>query len=229
MDGLDVEDIALGRGQRLLFTAYFLVRGRNPALRSASSLAVDDPVLAPVVLVAGVVTVVVGAAAPPPVVLAGAIVVGVPGVTAAPVLAGVVVPGVSVVGVPGVTAPVVVGIVPATVGVVVATVIVVVMGATGFAVVFEPPLRSTSAAASTPSARAATTAIVMIGAFQLVGAASRVRAAAPQCRHHSCPGSRGAPHNGQAASTGGPGLVVGVVDGGGAATVLKDFFWRVDE
>jgi hypothetical protein len=213
MDGLDMEDIAWVAGSGAS-NGYFLVRGRNPALRSASSLAVDDLVLAPVVPVAGVVA--VGVAAPP-VVLAGAIVVGVPGMTA-PVFAGVVVSGVSVVGVPGATVPVVVGIVPATVGVI-ATVIVVVTGATGFAVVFEPPLRWTSAAASTPSASAAITAIDAIGALQFVGAASRVRAAAPQFRHHSCAVSNEAPHSGQAASTGGPVLRAGV---GGAAIALLD-------
>ncbi len=134
--------------------------------------------------------------------------------------------GAIVVGVPGVTAPVVVvGIAPATVGGV-ATVIVVVEGAIAL-VVPEPPLSLTSAAASTPSASAAVTAIAMIGAFQFVGAARRVRAAAPQFRHHSCAGSSGAPHNGQAASTGGPALgadVVDVVGGGGVATVLLKGF-----
>ena len=48
----------------------------------------------------------------------------------------------------------------------------------------------TSAAASTAERRAATTitASAMIGAFQLGVAARRVRAAAPQRRHHSCSG-----------------------------------------
>ena len=134
--------------------------------------------------------------------------------------------GAIVVGVPGVTAPVVVvGIAPATVGGV-ATVIVVVEGAIAL-VVPEPPLSLTSAAASTPSASVAITAIATIGAFQFVGAARRVRAAAPQFRHHSCAGSSGAPHNGQAASTGGPALgadVVDVVGGGGVATTLLKGF-----
>ena len=62
----------------------------------------------------------------------------------------------------------------------------------------EPPASLTSAAASTPSAMAATTAIVAIGARQLGVAASRVRAAAPQCRHQSCSGLSGVPQSGHA-------------------------------
>jgi hypothetical protein len=53
-----------------------------------------------------------------------------------------------------------------------------------------------------------------------------VRAAAPQFKHHSWVGSSGAPHSGQAASTGGPTLAEGVVGGGGlAATALKGSGW----
>ncbi len=65
------------------------------------------------------------------------------------------------------------------------------------------PASFTSAAASTPSASAATTAIAATGPFQFGVAASRVRAAAPQRRHQSCCGSRGAPHNGQASPVAG--------------------------
>jgi hypothetical protein len=49
----------------------------------------------------------------------------------------------------------------------------------------ESPASFTSAAARMPSARAATTANATIGAFHPGAAARRVRAAAPQRRHHS--------------------------------------------
>ena len=49
----------------------------------------------------------------------------------------------------------------------------------------EPPASLTRATASTPSDSVATTASAMIGAFQFEEAARRVRAAAPQRRHHS--------------------------------------------
>jgi hypothetical protein len=49
----------------------------------------------------------------------------------------------------------------------------------------ELPARSTSAAVSTPSETAITATIATIGARQRGVAARRVRAAAPQCRHHS--------------------------------------------
>jgi len=69
-------------------------------------------------------------------------------------------------------------------------------------VVEEPPERLTSAAASTPSASATTTASAAIRLFQLGDAARRVRAAAPQFRHHSWSGCNGAPHRGQASAAG---------------------------
>src|SRR4029077_19267891 len=167
-------------------------------------------------------------------------VVGVPGVTGPVVVGAAVPPGVSVVGVPGVTdapgvpgapgttAPVVVvGRAPGVVEVGAMTVLVT--GTIALLVVFDPPLSLTSAAASTPSASVAITAIATIGAFQFVGAAKRVRAAAPQLTHHSCVGSSGAPHSGQAASTGAAALAPGVVVGGGGvtATTLKGSL-RVD-
>ncbi len=62
----------------------------------------------------------------------------------------------------------------------------------------ELPVSFTSAAASTPSDSAMTLASTAIGIFQLGVAAKRVRAAAPQFRHHSCSGCSGAPHSGQA-------------------------------
>jgi hypothetical protein len=106
--------------------------------------------------------------------------------------------------VPGVVAPwvVVVAVVVAVVGIValldVATaagaVTVVVVAGTGE----EPPARSTKAAASTPSASTTTTVTAPIGRFQLGAGARRVRAAAPQLRHHDCSGCSGAPHTGQA-------------------------------
>ena len=168
------------------------------------------------VVAVGVVTVVV---APPVDVAEGEIVVGVPGVTA-PVVVGATTP-------PRPVAPVVdvvvVGIVPGTApGAIGASVVTVrVTGATAVGV-FELPLSFTSAAASTPSASTAIAVIATIGAFQLVGAARRVRAAAPQLRHHSCRGSSGAPHSGQAASTGGVELTPGAGTlGGGWVATLK--------
>ena len=146
----------------------------------------------------------------PGVVVPGALVLGV--LVAGVLVAGVLVPGTLVVGVlaPGATAPVVRGV--AAVG---AVVIVLVM-----ATELEPelPASFTSAAASTPSASATTLASTAIGAFQLGVAASRVRAAAPQFRHHSCSGCSGAPHSGQASlagarapgSTGGSPVALGV-------------------
>jgi ABC-type dipeptide/oligopeptide/nickel transport system permease subunit len=49
----------------------------------------------------------------------------------------------------------------------------------------ESPASFTSAAASTPSASATMTQMIAIGVFQFGVAARRVRAAAPQRRHHS--------------------------------------------
>jgi hypothetical protein len=82
---------------------------------------------------------------------------------------------------------------------------VVVVAGTGA----EPPARSTRAAASTPRASTTTTATAPIGRFQLGAGARRVRAAAPQLRHHDCSGCSGAPHTGQASPLG---------TGGGAPT-----------
>jgi hypothetical protein len=81
----------------------------------------------------------------------------------------------------------------------------------------EPPTSLTSAAASTPSASAATTAIAAIGAFQFGVAASRVRAAAPQRKHQSCCESSGAPHSGHASLAG---CVKGSAGALGAGTLL---------
>ena len=64
----------------------------------------------------------------------------------------------------------------------------------------EFPASLTRAAASTASANAATTATATIGAFQFEEDATRVRAAAPQRRHHSWSGWSGAPHIGQESS-----------------------------
>jgi hypothetical protein len=52
----------------------------------------------------------------------------------------------------------------------------------------EPPARSMSAAASTPSESATIETIATTGARHPGVAASRVRAAAPHRRHHSCSG-----------------------------------------
>jgi len=59
-------------------------------------------------------------------------------------------------------------------------------------------------AARTPSDSATTTASVTIGPFQFGAGASRVRAAAPQLKHHSWWACSGLPHSGQA-SPGGAG------------------------
>jgi len=84
----------------------------------------------------------------------------------------------------------------------------------------EPPASFTSAAASTPSASATTTASAITGVFQAGDAARRVRAAAPQRRHHSCSGASGAPHSGHASSAGGV-AAVGTGAEGGAATLTR--------
>ena len=141
------------------------------------------------------------------------------------VLAGVevVFPGAGVVGVVlwGVVGVVVVGVELAggTMGVLVTVGVVGVVGerAAGDVVVMvvvvgglpgpESPASFTSAAASTPSESTATTIAPSSGAFQAGDAASRVRAAAPQRRHHSCSACSGAPHKGQVA----PGALGGVV------------------
>jgi hypothetical protein len=206
-----------------------LVRGRNPALRSASPLELGErvPVPPPALVVVGVV--VPGDVEPPlgAALVDGVIVVGVPGLTA-PVCGALVPPGVSVPGLAGAPGVVVAVLVvadgaPGSVGVL-ETVIVLVSGV-ACVVVEEPPLSLTSAAARTPNASAAITARATIGALQFAGAARRVRAAAPQLRHHSCWGSSPAPHSGHAASTGGPVLGTGCA-GGGAATALLNGSWR---
>jgi len=88
----------------------------------------------------------------------------------------------------------------------------------------EPPASLTSAAASTPSASTATTAIVAIGVFQLGVAASRVRAAAPQRRHQSWSGFSAAPHSGQAS---GPGTRTGGAGGYADASAAAALSLRV--
>jgi hypothetical protein len=62
----------------------------------------------------------------------------------------------------------------------------------------ELPARSTRAAVRTPSESATTATIAAIGARQFGLAASRVRAAAPQRRHHSCSACNGLAQSGQA-------------------------------
>jgi hypothetical protein len=93
---------------------------------------------------------------------------------------------------PGVSAPGVVVAGPVAAGVVVGA--VAAAGAVATVVVAELrlvpslPASLTRAAASTPNDSAVTTATTMIGVFQLGDAERRVRAAAPQRRHHSCSG-----------------------------------------
>jgi protein-disulfide isomerase len=120
---------------------------------------------------------------------AGVVAVGVlaPGV---PVVGVLVAPGVVVAGVPGAVVAGVPGAVVAALsvtgvlatGAVLSTVVATVESE------LEPPLSFTSAAASTPSESAATLASTAIGTLQLGVAARRVRAAAPQFKHHSCSG-----------------------------------------
>jgi hypothetical protein len=103
-----------------------------------------------------------------------------PATALGPVAFGVAAPGLVVLGAP---AP---GVVVSAGGATVAggvTAIVV-------AVVVEsnPPASFISARASTPIESAPTTAIATIGALQFADVANRVRAAAPQRRHHSCSG-----------------------------------------
>src|SRR5262249_58567701 len=81
------------------------------------------------------------------------------------------------------------------------------------------PASATSAATSAPSASAPTIATTVNGAFQFGAAARRVRAAAPQRRHHSCSGASGAPHSGQPSVTGRAADAAGA-GGGGAPTAL---------
>ncbi len=112
-------------------------------------------------------------------------------------------------------APVVAGgaVVAVVVGVLVAPTGAVTVRVTGAGAGPESPASFTSAAARTASARAATTATATIGAFQPGAAARRVRAAAPQCRHHSWSPASGAPHSGQASWNAGCAAGAG---GGGA-------------
>jgi hypothetical protein len=130
------------------------------------------------------------------------------------VVVGLVVPG--VVGVVLVGAVAVVGVV-GTVAIGAATagvVTVVVVAGTGD----EPPARLTRAAASTPRASTATTTNAPIGRFQLGAGAKRVRAAAPQLKHHDCSGCSGAPHTGQASPfVAREGVSTGVPPGGAPA------------
>jgi hypothetical protein len=177
-----------------------------PGLSSFSSVARSfglSPVLVPVLVSPGVVVVAAPLGVTAPGVVLGTVTPPL-GVVVTPVV--VVTPGtvaVGVVAVPGATAVVgVTGVLAAGA----ATVVVVV----GAALDPEPPASLTSAAASTPSASTAITAIAAIGPFQLGVAASRVRAAAPQRRHQSWSGFSGAPHNGQAS---GPGTRTGGAGG----------------
>ena len=96
---------------------YFLVRGRNPALRSASSAAREPVPVSDGVVAVGVVAVAVR----PPVVVEGRIVVGVPGMTAFVVVGGGVItpPRPAALLVPVVVMRIVPRLAPGTIGVVV--------------------------------------------------------------------------------------------------------------
>jgi hypothetical protein len=88
-------------------------------------------------------------------------------------------PGAAVLGVVVGVAPVLAGAPRAAAGA------VVTIRVTRILVGLELPARSTSAALSTPSESTITATIAAIGARQFGVAASRVRAAPPQRRHHS--------------------------------------------
>jgi hypothetical protein len=149
---------------------------------------------------AGLGVVVVCAVLGLPIVAVGIFATGVVAVVVVAVVA--VVAGRLLAGALGVLAPVAVVGVSAAAGLV--TVVVTAGG-----VAPEPPARSTSAAASTPSASTTTTASAPSGRRQPGGAARRVRAAAPQLKHHACSRYKGAPHTGHASPLGaGPGAGV---------------------
>ena len=144
------------------------------------------------------------------------------------VLPGVVAPGTAVVVVGVVLAPEVVVVVrgrvvaggTAVVGGTIAAGAVVTVVVEGAVVeVLEPPASVTSAAASTPSDSAARAASARTGAFQAGDAARRVRAAAPQRRHHSCSISSGALHSGHISRAGAGATVV--AGGMGVATLTR--------
>jgi hypothetical protein len=71
-------------------------------------------------------------------------------------------------------------------------------------VVPDPPASDTSAAVNAPSESTITVASATTGLRQFGVAARRVRAAAPQRRHHSCSLSSGVPHRGQLSPLGPP-------------------------
>jgi len=149
----------------------------------------------------------------------GVVVLGVEVVFAAVPAPGVVVEPV----VPSTVPPLVVGVVEGVVAVVGVAAVVGVDAAAGVVTVVvvagtgaEPPARSTKAAASTPRASTTTTANTPIGCFQPGAGARRVRAAAPQLKHHDCSGCRGAPHTGHASPLGaGDGVPAGMPPWGG--------------
>jgi hypothetical protein len=116
----------------------------------------------------------------------------------------------------------VVGAVVAVEGTVVAveSAVVVTVVVVATAGVPEPVARLTSAAASTPSDSATTTASAAVRPLQLGDAARRVRAAAPQRRHHSWSGCNGAPHSGHGSPDGGDIACVPAV-GGDVATLTS--------
>jgi hypothetical protein len=93
----------------------------------------------------------------------------------------------------------------------VVTVRVIVVGV----IVPGPPASWTKAAVRTPRPSTIASPTPISGVRQLGVEASRVRAAAPQRRHHSCLAPSGDPHNGQASL-----VVGGGADPAGAAVVL---------
>jgi hypothetical protein len=114
----------------------------------------------------------------------GAAAPGVPPAAAVPVIVAVPVVFAPDFAAPGTAAPgaVVVGVAAVLAG---AAGAVVTVRVTRILVGLELPARSTSAALSTPSESTITATIAAIGMRQFGVAARRVRAAAPQRRHHS--------------------------------------------
>jgi hypothetical protein len=101
-----------------------------------------------------------------------------------------------------------------TAGAATAGVVTVLVTAT---VLVEPsgsPASETSAAVSAPRESTITVANAITGARQLGVAASRVRAAAPQRRHHSWSAPNAPPHSGQLSATGLPGAFPGAIRSG---------------
>jgi hypothetical protein len=101
-----------------------------------------------------------------------------------------------------------------TAGAATAGVVTVLVTATVLVEPSESPASETSAAVNAPRESTITAANAITGARQLGVAASRVRAAAPQRRHHSWSAPKAPPHSGQLSATGLPGAFPGAIRSG---------------